>query len=431
MRLGLIICANAQFTINACHLMKVKKKTQDLPILIGNILDHFDTSLYSFLAPILAPIFFPHYSPSVQLILAYSIPITSICTKPLGSVIFGIIAQVAGPVKGLSYSLIGLAITTALTGLLPSYQKIGLLAPIGLILLKGAASVFAAGENIIAKLYIMEDKEEAEEFNASYLYQTSCILGIVMSSLASAAAITAANKGYSEAWRVCFWFGGCVAFIGYFFRKSQLTVASAAIIKPNIYSYANLFWLSLLNHKANIFRIAVSTGFSYLTYSLPFIVMNSFIPLISQVTLENMMKLNSILLILDMLMIPLIGYLTRKLNNLRVMIIAASLLVISIIPLWYGLRDASLLYITFVRFWIVICGVVFLCPLNIWHKKLINAPEQYLLIGIGTSLGSVTIGYLTPAICLLLWQITGMSISIALYVVLIGAVTLYAIVSSK
>src|SRR5438093_892004 len=98
---------------------------KDLSILVGNALDNFDTSIYSFLAPLLAPVFFPKYDPIVQLILAYTVLMISLFARPLGAFIFGVIARKHGPVFGLSYSLIGVAIATVYTGFLPSYEDIG------------------------------------------------------------------------------------------------------------------------------------------------------------------------------------------------------------------------------------------------------------------------------------------------------------------
>ena len=63
---------------------------KDLSILLGNALDNFDTSIYSFLAPLLAPRFFPHADPIVQLILAYSVLMISLIARPLGAFVFGV-----------------------------------------------------------------------------------------------------------------------------------------------------------------------------------------------------------------------------------------------------------------------------------------------------------------------------------------------------
>jgi len=87
-------------------------KKKDLSILIGNSLDHFDTAIYSFLAPILSIVFFPKDDPIVALILTYGMLATSIITRPIGAIIFSIIAKKRGATLALSYSLIGVAITT-------------------------------------------------------------------------------------------------------------------------------------------------------------------------------------------------------------------------------------------------------------------------------------------------------------------------------
>lgn len=98
---------------------------RDVSILIGNLLDHFDAGLYGFLAPVLAPLFFPNHDYVVQLILAYSVLATSLVTRPIGSIIFSILARRSGPVYSLSYSLLGAAISTAFMGLIPIYDSIG------------------------------------------------------------------------------------------------------------------------------------------------------------------------------------------------------------------------------------------------------------------------------------------------------------------
>ena len=54
---------------------------RDYSILIANMVDHFDTSLYSFLAPVFARLFFPNDDPMISLILAYSVLASTIITR--------------------------------------------------------------------------------------------------------------------------------------------------------------------------------------------------------------------------------------------------------------------------------------------------------------------------------------------------------------
>ncbi len=407
--------------------MPRKITKRDLSILIGNALEHFDTSLYGFLAPILAPIFFPKYDPVVQLIMAYSIMSTSLITRPLGSFIFGVIARNYGPTLGLSYSLIGVAITTVAIGLLPGYDAVGWLSPLCLILVRMTRGIFAAGESTIAKLYILQGKQHSEALKTSYWYQSSSMFGIILASAVSTASIIFQENIIS--WRVCFWLGGLVGFIGYFLRRYSKSVEETEGMRQ-FASYRMSSLKTLWVHRANVSRVAICTAFSHLTYAVPFVFMNSFVPLVTSISLETMMALNTILLVFDMIMIPIIGRFTSQFDIRMVMVFSSTILAFTVFPLLSNLHDASLGYVTFVRFWIVFWGVVFLCPLNLWFKKLINSPEEYLLIGMGNALGAATFGRMSNAICIGLWYATGSIASSAIYLTVIMLTTAYAIWSA-
>ncbi|MBA3813897.1 MAG: MFS transporter [Alphaproteobacteria bacterium] len=397
---------------------------KDLSILIGNALDNFDTSIYAFLAPILAPAFFPTYDPVVQLILAYSVMMISIFARPLGAFIFGVIARKKGPVFGLSYSLIGVAIATVYTGFLPTYESIGWLAPLSLILVRLVRGIFAAGESTIAKMYLMEDKADSEAVKVSHLYQSSSMLGTILAS--GAATIVIAFQ--PEAWRLCFWLGGVTGFSGYFLRRYALTTSFKKI---PFESYRMSTLKSIWHSRSNILRVAMGTGFGHLTYSIPFVFMNSFIPLITAISLETMMLLNTTLLVFDMVMIPIIGRWLIKFQATTVMVTAAIVLAITIVPLFNYLPRSSLSYIIFVRMWIVFWGVVFLCPLNFWFKSLFNTSDQYLLVGMGTALGASTIGRVTTPLCLWLWYVSELSVLPSLYIGFITLATAYVIQGTR
>ncbi len=418
---------------------------RDFSILIGNAMDHFDTALYGFLAPLLAGIFFPNHDKIVALILTYSVLATSLFTRPIGSYFFGVIAKKYGGFFALSHSLIGIALTTSLIGLIPSHTQIGWLAPLLLVVLRTLQGVYSEGECAIAKLFILENKEEKKAFKASYLYQTSTMLGIILASFISTIVL---NVEYNEYWRLCFIFGGFTAFVGYFLRKSEdivvkpsmsyrvLTAGSSKKYKSTLRS----FWIpafagmtllhdltTIWNSKLSILRISFAVGFSYMTYIVPFVFMNSFIPLITDISIETMMKFNTEFLIFDMIMIPIIGHLTKKFHYLKILSGTLILMSLSIIPLWLFLNNSSIWYVNFVRIWIIILGVGFLALLNCWLNDLFKTADKYMLVGIGSSIGASLIGRLTPSICLMLWHVTGSSLSIAVYITAISMVTLWAV----
>ncbi|ASX27783.1 MFS transporter [Rickettsia sp. MEAM1 (Bemisia tabaci)] len=424
--------------------MKNSLSKRDISILIGNALDHFDTALYGFLAPLLAGIFFSNHDKIVALILTYSVLTTSLFTRPIGSYFFGVIAKKYGGVFALSHSLIGVALTTALIGLIPSHAQIGWLAPLLLVVIRTMQGIYSEGECAIAKLFILENKEEKKAFKASYLYNTSTMVGIIFASFISTIVL---NTEYNDYWRVCFIFGGLTALVGYFLRKSSPPLSSTTSLcqsrvggNPVIKKYKFFSWipayagltihhdlLTIWNNKLNIIRISFAIGFSYMTYIVPFVFMNSFIPLITDISLETMMKFNTEFLIFDMIMIPVIGNLTKKFHYLKILRGTLILMILSLIPLWWFLNNSSICYVNFVRIFIILAGVSFLAPLNCWLNDLFKTADKYMLVGIGSSIGSSLIGRLTPSTCLMLWHITNSSISIAFYITVISLVALWCI----
>ncbi|WP_041405078.1 MFS transporter [Rickettsia prowazekii] len=419
---------------------------RDFSIIIGNAMDHFDTALYGFLAPLLASFFYPNHDKVVALILTYSVLATSLFTRPIGSYFFGVIAKKYGSIFALSHSLIGIAYTTVLIGLIPSHAQIGWFAPLLLVVLRILQGIYSEGECAIAQLVILENKEEKNAFKASYLYQTSTMLGIILASFISSIVL---NLEYNEYWRLCFIFGGLTGFIGAFLRKSETMVFNDLVTEPSkslnnldlvikqrdnimvMCTFAEMKFLNDLttiwNNKLSILRISVAVGFSYMSYSVPFVFMNSFIPLITNISIAKMMEFNTEFLIFDMVMIPIIGHLTKKLNYHKILNGTLIIMSLSIIPLWLFLNNASIWYVHFVRIWIIILGVSFLAPLNCWLNNLFKTNDKYMLVGIGSSIGASLIGRLTSSICLMLWHITNNSLSIGIYIAIVSMITLCAV----
>lgn len=395
---------------------------KDFSILIGNTLDHFDTTLYSSLAPVIAPLFFPTHGQLTQLILVYGTLISSIITRPLGSIFFSIIANNVNPMKSLSYSLIGVAISTIIIGLLPNYSSVGLLAPISLFFARAFQGLFSAGEVTIAKQYIIDSNLLNNKVNkVSNAYQASSVIGIILATFVSWISI---NTSYNQAWRYCFLLGGVTAYWGFILRKNDVEIlkknfeASFISLKDTITIFKN--------YKVIIIYLGLINSFSNITYIIPFVVMNS-IPSFELVKYQNILGVNFILIIIDLLLIITLGNVLPKYNQVKVMVNSCLLIAFSIIPLWYNIDKRSLSYYIFVKTWIILIGVVYLCPLNIFiNRTFSNLKYKYVIIGLGDSLGSI-VERLTPTICFSLYYVTKSPLSIALYVLFFSIITIISL----
>lgn len=384
----------------------------DKSILIANTLDHFDTAMYSFLAPYMAPFFFPVADPIIQLILAYSVLASSIVTRPIGAWIFGVLAKKIGPQLSLSYSLGGVALFTLFLGFLPTYESIGFWAPTLLILVRMFRGVFSAGESCIAKLYLLESKEYKEAFKASYYYQSSTMVGIILSSVCA----------LFIPWRWCFIFGSSVGIFAYILRKQEVKLPKlkSANSKP-------LSLPTIWGERLNIVQVIITTGISHITYAFPFIILNALMPLVSDITLETMMKLNTALLVFDAILLWVSGAVVSRFSVENVLWVSLVMLLVGLPAIGY-LKGASLFYVTGLRIWFIVWGVMFSIPLNLYYKQIFNhTHDQYLFVGVANAIGASTIGRLTPSICLSLFYVTGQTWSIALYFSLVVGAGLFVL----
>ncbi|MFS8563381.1 MAG: hypothetical protein LVR00_03245 [Rhabdochlamydiaceae bacterium] len=161
--------------------------------------------------------------------------------------------------------------------------------------------------------------------------------------------------------------------------------------------------------------IAIGAGFSYASYSVALVLINGLVPLVTSITKEQVMQLNSALLILDFVMLPLCGWISSKISRERLMIGASLAALLSALPLFLMLEQATWATVVAIRIFLVFLGVAFSAPLHAWAQSLIPESHRYLVISFGYAMGSQLLGAPTAAISLWLFKETGSITSIVWY----------------
>lgn len=123
---------------------------------LGNAMEWFDFGVYGFLAYVLGQVFFPSASPGIQMIAALATFSVPFLVRPLGGVFFGIMGDKFGRQKVLSVTIIIMAVSTFCIGLIPSYESIGIWAPVLLLLAKLAQGFSVGGEYSGAAIFVAE-----------------------------------------------------------------------------------------------------------------------------------------------------------------------------------------------------------------------------------------------------------------------------------
>src|SRR5690349_12959883 len=115
--------------------------------LIGTTIEWYDFFLYgSAAALIFNKIFFPEYDPLTGTLLSFATYALGFVARPIGGIVFGHFGDRIGRKRLLMLSLILMGVATALIGLLPTYAKIGVAAPVALIFLRLVQGFAVGGE---------------------------------------------------------------------------------------------------------------------------------------------------------------------------------------------------------------------------------------------------------------------------------------------
>ena len=107
------------------HTAAVSPRRQAFAGGVGNVLEWYDFAVYGFLAPVMAPLFFPQEDTLSGLINTYGIFAAGYLMRPIGGIIFGHIGDRLGRKKALQLSIAMMAIPTVLVGLLPVHAQAG------------------------------------------------------------------------------------------------------------------------------------------------------------------------------------------------------------------------------------------------------------------------------------------------------------------
>ncbi|MBK5256839.1 MAG: MFS transporter [Vicinamibacteria bacterium] len=124
--------------------------------LIGNVLEWFDFAVYGYFASNIGHQFFPASDPSAQQFLVFAVFALGFLARPAGSLVLGRVGDRIGrrPLLTLSIAMMGGA--TLVLGLLPTYDQIGIAAPILLMLMRIIQGFSLGGEFTGSMVYTTE-----------------------------------------------------------------------------------------------------------------------------------------------------------------------------------------------------------------------------------------------------------------------------------
>jgi MHS family proline/betaine transporter-like MFS transporter len=168
--------------------------------LIGNILEWFDFAVYGYFASDIGSQFFPKSSASAQQLLAFAVFAIGFFARPIGGVMLGMIGDRIGRRALLTLSIAMMGGSTLILGLLPTYQQIGMAAPLLLVTMRLIQGFSVGGEFTGSMVYTTESASPSTRGLISSSTAAGVTLGFILGSGSAWLVNASLSKDQVAAW---------------------------------------------------------------------------------------------------------------------------------------------------------------------------------------------------------------------------------------
>src|SRR5690349_21500324 len=205
--------------------------------LIGNVLEWFDFAVYGYFATDIGRQFFPQSSASAQQLLAFAVFGLGFFARPVGSLVLGMIGDRIGRRALLTLSIGLMGGSTLILGLLPTYQQIGVAAPLLLVVMRLLQGFSLGGEFTGSMVYTTESASPRTRGLISSSTAAGTTIGFILGS-GSAWLVNrslSAEAVASWGWRIPFIASVSLCIFGWLLRRGIHETAEgekAAAMRP-------------------------------------------------------------------------------------------------------------------------------------------------------------------------------------------------------
>ena len=189
---------------------------------IGNLVEWFDWYAYAAFALYFSPAFFPHSNPTAQLLNTAGIFAVGFLMRPLGGWFFGSIADKWGRKRAMTLSVLLMSFGSLLIACIPSYNAIGLVAPVLLFLARMIQGLSVGGEYGTSATYLSEMATKNKRgFYSSFQYVTLIggqLLALGVQLFLQRVWLTDAQL-HEWGWRIPFAIGALLSVVAFYIRN--------------------------------------------------------------------------------------------------------------------------------------------------------------------------------------------------------------------
>lgn len=390
-------------------------KSVFLSAICGNILEYYDFTVYSVFSSVIGQTFFPNQSEFLQIVSSLAVFAVGFLTRPLGGIVFGYIGDRYGRRISLICSMLGMTIPTFTMGLIPSFEQIGIYAPIILIIMRLIQGLCISGEGAGAAIFILEHKHHLRPGLTAGLVHGSNIAGTLIAS-SIGIIIDKYFFNFTGAWRFAFILGGIMGLVGFYLRLrvSETPIFQALAQKKKILKipFLNVIKTALPSMFLTFCVAAIASSVLYLVKTY----VNVFYHNIMHLSNTTALIYLSYASFISMIAMPLAGALADIIGKFRMLIIASlsifflalpTMLLMSSLVVWKQIMALTILGMLGGS----ISGVAYIFIISLFKPE-----ERFSGVSFSYNLGIAIFGGTSPIISRWLVETTGRFYAPAFYI---------------
>ncbi|MGY3440438.1 MULTISPECIES: MFS transporter [unclassified Bradyrhizobium] len=362
---------------------------------VGNALEWYDISVYAYFAVYLSKAFFPANDPTTSLLLTFGSFGLSFLVRPIGGIVLGAYADRHGRKASLMLSIVLMTFGTLVLALMPTFETIGILAPVAVMLARLVQGFSAGGEFGSSTAFLVEHMPERRGFVASWQFASQGVSGLLGAGFgALLTSVMSPEDLQSWGWRLPFLFGVLIGPVGIYIRNHVDDATPPPGAGKQDSPVPEVLVRQKLATLLAIGALAVSTAVNYLIVYMPTYVVKT---LKLPPTVGFMAALVAQTAVA--LLAPIAGYVSDKIGRTTHMILFALLLLVSIFPAFLLLTGKPTPVIILLGvLWLGVLKSLYYGPLAALMSELFPPATRATGLGLSYNIGVTLFGGMGPAI---------------------------------
>lgn len=402
---------------------------------VGSAVEWFDYFLYGTVAALVFnQLFFVTDDPAFGTLYAFATFALAFFIRPLGGIIFSHVGDRIGRKKTLVMTLSLMGVSTFLMGILPTYDMVGIWAPVLLIILRLMQGLGLGGEWGGALLLAVEYAPKEKRGLFGSVPQMGVTIGMLMGTIALSIMTLLPEEAFlTWGWRVPFLLSALLVWFGLWIRKGieetpsfQKAQQQGEIAKLPIVATFKYHWKEVL----------IATG-AKVVETAPFYIFGTFIVSYAteQLDFSRTTTLNAVTIgtIVTTLLIPVMGSLSDKVGRKKLYVGGSILMILYAFPYFWLIHQGSdilLIVATVIGLGIIWAPIT--AVLGTMFSEIFSPEVRYTGVSLGYQIGAAVAGGTAPLVATaLLMKFNYSYIPVAIYIIFTALISLLAVLPIK